>query len=159
MHLCSLNPRLCIPLHQTPIRPKLTNVRLVSTHPRRDLRAFCSATSGPATAREAVEKGLNILQDQKDAVKALALFQQALDLSPDEEETMAAIYNSACCYTRLKRFPEAAEAVKSAVNSHGLKLSIALEVLDCEQGKIVTLVHSQSLAMSNAILLVAEGFA
>lgn len=126
MHARSLTPRPGAALSQAVNRHRL--ILSKSTGLRRGLKERCSAAGGPSTAREAVETGLATLKDDKNPAKALKLFQEALDLRPDEEEMRAAVYNSACCYTKLNRFSEAAEAVKDAVNLYGLKLSVALEV-------------------------------
>lgn len=101
------------------------NVRSNSRAKRILLR--CKVSSRPDSARGAVEGGLKVLKD-KDVKQALELFQLALDLEPDEEERRAAVYNSACCYAKLKRWEESAAAVKEAVNDYGLQLSVAEEV-------------------------------
>jgi tetratricopeptide (TPR) repeat protein len=58
----------------------------------------------------------------------LALYEKALQLSPNNDEARAAHYNAACAYAKLKQWPQAAESVKAAVNDYDLKLQVALEV-------------------------------
>jgi tetratricopeptide (TPR) repeat protein len=79
----------------------------------------------PATATACVETGLKQFE-QGDAQGALKLFQRALELNPNDDEARAALYNSACALTKLKRWEEAANAVISAVNDRNLKLAVAL---------------------------------
>lgn len=79
----------------------------------------------------AVEAGLERFQ-ANDAQAALLLFQRAQQLNPNDDEMCAALYNSACALTRLKRWQEAADAVVAAVNNHGLRLSVALKDADLE---------------------------
>ncbi|GMH35910.1 hypothetical protein BSKO_03778 [Bryopsis sp. KO-2023] len=100
---------------------------------RRDKKRFRvlakAATDGqasPKTAREAVETGLTALEE-KNPSGALELFQKALKLNPNGEEARAAIYNSACCYAKMKKWQEAADSVKLAINDHSLKLIVAIE--------------------------------
>lgn len=89
----------------------------------------CKVSERPDSARDAVQGGLKVLQE-KEVREALELFQLALQLNPDEEERRAAVYNSACCYAKLRRWKEAAAAVQAAVNENGLQLSVAEEVCD-----------------------------
>lgn len=86
----------------------------------------------PATAEEAITRGLAAFHEQKNPTAALALFDLALSSSPSpfaapptEDEARAATYNRACALTALSRFEEAAEAVLDAVNEKGLKLDVA----------------------------------
>lgn len=53
--------------------------------------------------------------------------QGAMERGPNSDEARAAKYNAACCYTKLKRWTEAAEAVQSAVNDYDLKLIVAMK--------------------------------
>lgn len=76
------------------------------------------------TAKAAVEAGLEAFA-AGDAAAALGLFSRALALRPDDDEARAALYNSACALTRLRRWQEAADAVVAAVNERGLKLAVA----------------------------------
>lgn len=82
-------------------------------------------TSLPSTPTACVEAGLQLFEGG-DAQAALSLFQRALTLNPNDDEARAALYNSACALTKLKRWEEAADAVVSAVNDRGLKLAVAL---------------------------------
>lgn len=69
--------------------------------------------------------------DQNDYAEALRLFKAALELSPNEDEACAALYNKACAHARLKNWQEAANDVVSAVNDYGLKLDVAVKVCHC----------------------------
>ena len=80
----------------------------------------------PTTATACVEAGLAVFETKSDYQGALALFQRALTLNPNEDEARAALYNAACALTKLKRWQEAADAVVAAVNDHNLKLAVAL---------------------------------
>ena len=64
----------------------------------------------------------------KSIAEALRLFQAAMQLEPTDDEARAALYNSACCYTKQKRWQPAVDAVVSAVNDYDLKLSVAVKV-------------------------------
>lgn len=59
--------------------------------------------------------------------EALDGYQAALSLRPNADEARAAHYNSACCYARLERWEEAADAVITAVNDFDLKFMVALK--------------------------------
>ena len=50
-----------------------------------------------------------------------------MQLQPSDDEARAALYNSACCYTKQKRWQPAVDAVVSAVNDYDLKLSVAVK--------------------------------
>lgn len=91
------------------------------------IAAAGDATTGspPATATACVETGLQLFE-KGDSQGALKLFQRALQLNPNDDEARAALYNSACALTKLKRWEEAADAVISAVNDRELKLTVAL---------------------------------
>lgn len=91
-----------------------------------------TTNSPPATATACVETGLKQFE-QGDAQGALKLFQRALELNPNDDEARAALYNSACAFTKLKRWDEAANAVISAVNDRNLKLAVALRDPDLAQ--------------------------
>jgi len=79
----------------------------------------------PATARLAVERGLEAFREKKDYERAARLFQAALELKPSSEEAAAALYNRACALAKLRRWQQASDALASAVDDHGLKLSVA----------------------------------
>lgn len=53
--------------------------------------------------------------------------QAAMTKRPNSDEARAATYNLACAYTKLKRWQEAADMVRSAVNDHDLKLIVAMK--------------------------------
>lgn len=93
-----------------------------------------TAPSASLTAEQAVEKGLQVFQGGKageDATKeALALFERAMELSPSRPEARAALYNAGCCHAKLKQWQSAVDAVQSAINEWGLKLSVAMEDKD-----------------------------
>jgi len=91
-----------------------------------------TAKSPPPTATACVETGLKQFE-QGDAQGALKLFQRALELNPNDDEARAALYNSACAFSKLKRWDEAANAVISAVNDRNLKLAVALQDPDLAQ--------------------------
>lgn len=68
------------------------------------------------------------MEGWQDTKGAIALFEEAMNLNPDQDEARAAIYNIACCQAQLKNWKASANAVESAVNNYGLKLKVALEV-------------------------------
>lgn len=94
-----------------------------------------SLSPPPATAEEAITRGLAAFHERKDPAAALALFDLALSASSPssspfpapltEDEARAATYNRACALAALSRWDEAAEAVLDAVNEKGLKLDVA----------------------------------
>lgn len=65
---------------------------------------------------------------EESLAEALRLFQAALEMQPSDDEARAALYNSACCYAKQKRWQPAVDAVVSAVNDYDLKLSVAVKV-------------------------------
>lgn len=79
-----------------------------------------------STAAGCVDKGLELFR-AGDAQTALDLFQKALKLNPNEDESRAAYYNSACALAKLGRWKEAGDAVVTAVNEYGLKLKVAVD--------------------------------
>jgi hypothetical protein len=84
-----------------------------------------TSTTKPATARDAVEQGLDAFRTKRDYERAASLFAAALDLRPSSEEAAAALYNQACALAKLRRWQQASDALERAVNEHGLKLSVA----------------------------------
>lgn len=83
--------------------------------------------TAPSTAKQAVETGLQLFgSGQPEA--ALRSFQQAMQLSPDEDEARAALYNAACAHTKLKQWDSAVECAMKAINDYDLKLVVALRV-------------------------------
>lgn len=93
--------------------------------------AKSSTATGPASAKDAVEQGLQAFHERRDAATALSLFEQALKLSPSEEEARAAMYNSACAHAKLKQWKQAADAAVQAINKYGESLSTAVKVKPC----------------------------
>jgi tetratricopeptide (TPR) repeat protein len=81
----------------------------------------------PTSAKGAIERGLEEFE-RGNVAEAVALFEAAMDLSPDADEARAALYNSACGYAKQKRWREATDAVARAINDYDLKLQVALEV-------------------------------
>jgi tetratricopeptide (TPR) repeat protein len=118
------------------IAPLKPHIVIVSSTSRRlaIVAAAGDATtnSPPVTATACIETGLKQFE-QGDAQGALKLFQRALELNPNDDEARAALYNSACAFTKLKRWDEAANAVISAVNDRNLKLAVALRDPDLAQ--------------------------
>ena len=76
--------------------------------------------------KEAVESGLRLFQ-AGDTQGALQLFLRARQLNPTDDEMRAALYNSACAYTKLRQWQEATNAVIQAVNDYDLRLVVALK--------------------------------
>ena len=85
-----------------------------------------SAAKPPETATEAVEQGLQLFSEGQ-TEDALRLFSAVAGLQPRQEELRAAEYNRACALVKLKRWPEAQEAIIAAVNEHGEDLQTALK--------------------------------
>ena len=44
------------------------------------------------------------------------------------DEARAALYNSACCHAKLRRWQPAVDAISAAVNDYDLKLTVAINV-------------------------------
>lgn len=108
-------------LYYTPQFFNSSSIIVVSSSNKQD-----NAPVSVKTAAQAVELGLEKFQSG-DAATALGLFLQAQQLNPSEDELCAALYNSACAYTKLKRWQEAADAVFTAVDDYNLKLVVALK--------------------------------
>jgi tetratricopeptide (TPR) repeat protein len=151
---CSCQFRPSIPLRGTSVpahalsfatRPCMLGLTQRHLNPMRQKRKHCLRASNPdrlsssnpttttqpssvpKTAREAIERGQASF-DRADYTEALRLFQAALNLSPNEDEARAALYNSACAHARLKNWQDAAEGVVKAVNEYSLKLEVAVKV-------------------------------
>lgn len=94
-----------------------------------------SAQNGPAAkykprnATDAVETGTSEFK-KKNYEEALRLYREAMAMKPNDDEARAAMYNAACAHTKLKQWPEAVAAVKSAVNDYNLKVVVALKDAD-----------------------------
>lgn len=89
-----------------------------------------TAQQGPATAKVAVERGLEAFKTG-DSKEALALFRKSMSMNPSQDEARAALYNSACCLAKEKQWQAAADAVAEACNNYGLKYAIAVKVAVC----------------------------
>ena len=89
-----------------------------------------TAQQGPATAKAAVERGLEAFATG-DTKQALDLFRKGMSMNPSQDEARAALYNSACCLVKEKQWQAAADAVAEACNKYGLKYSIAVKVAVC----------------------------
>lgn len=89
-----------------------------------------TAQQGPATAKAAVERGLEAFRTG-DSKEALALFRKGMSMNPSQDEARAALYNSACCLVKEKQWQAAADAVAEACNKYGLKYAIAVKVAVC----------------------------
>ena len=105
-------------------RPPLARPRRPPTL-RHSVASASSSRPDPPSAAAAVEAGLAAFAAGAPA-DALASFEAAAALaSPGTDEARAAAYNSACALTALGRYADAAAAVVTAVNEHGLKLDVA----------------------------------
>lgn len=91
-----------------------------------------TAQQAPASAKAAVEQGLEVFQ-KGDTAAALNLFRQALSMNATKDEARAALYNSACCLVKEKKWQAAADAVSEACNNYGLKYAVALKDPDLRQ--------------------------
>lgn len=49
-------------------------------------------------------------------------------MNPTQDEARAALYNSACCLVKEKKWQAAADSVAEACNNYGLKYAVALKV-------------------------------
>ena len=119
-----VTPRALLKRNCTVSKPFLPYRRTVIIHAAKQ-DTTSDSPSLPSTPTACVEAGLAKFEGG-DPQGALTLFQKALTLNPNDDEARAALYNSACALTKLKRWDEAADAVVSAVNDRGLKLSVAL---------------------------------
>ena len=119
-------------LHRPSVRQHASTSASASSRQRqirtRKRSILCSAAGvSEKSAKKAVEDGLRNFE-KKQYGEALELFEAALSNAPRPEEAQAALYNSACCHTKLKQWQPAAEAIAEAVNSYNLRLKVALEV-------------------------------
>jgi len=108
-------------------------VRKTYVSPRILIRVWAAADAKtskqlPPSAREAVETGLSAFKERRDYDESVRLFKAALQLQPSSEEACAALFNLGCAYAKQRKFKEASEAIGKAINEHGLKLSVALQV-------------------------------
>jgi len=69
-----------------------------------------------------------------------------MKLDPSDDEARAALYNSACCYTKLKQWQLAVDATVSAVNDYDLKLSVAVKAR--HSSRSYTILHGDHLVTS-----------
>lgn len=93
-------------------------------------KAAASTQYQPASAKDAIETGLKLFNEEKNYTEAARLFNVALE-SPDfkanGEEKQAALYNLGCAYAKLKQYKPAADSIVRAINDHNLKLTVALQ--------------------------------
>ena len=101
-----------------------------SRKPAAHITQAATAQQGPATAKAAVERGLEAF-GKGDSKEALALFRKGMSMNPSQDEARAALYNSACCLVKEKQWQAAADAVAEACNKYGLKYAIAIKVVIC----------------------------
>ena len=94
----------------------------------RPLAAKLADKPVPTSAKQAVEEGLAAFNERKDYTEALRLFQTAMDLKPNDQEAIAALYNAGCAHAKRKEWKQAADLVLRAVNDYNMKLSVALAV-------------------------------
>eukprot|EP00798_Chlamydomonas_sp_ICE-L_P027722 gene27722-7368_t len=87
----------------------------------------------PNSAKEAVEAGLVAFNENKNYRTAVGLFKDAMDLSPTDDEAMAALYNLGCAHAKLKEWGPAAAAIASAVNDYRLKIDVAIKDPDLRE--------------------------
>lgn len=78
-----------------------------------------------------------------------------MKLDPSDDEARAALYNSACCYTKLKRWQLAVDATVSAVNDYDLKLSVAVKA--SYSSRSYTILHGDCLVTSSEIEVFIQG--
>lgn len=88
-----------------------------------------SKSMAPATAEEAVNKGLEFF-DAKKYDDALRMFRAAMEKPVSRDEARAAEYNAACALVKLERWGEAADSVKRAIEEHDLKIDVAVQDRD-----------------------------
>lgn len=97
----------------------------------RDVRAAATAGSEtkykPTSATDAVERGTQLFKD-KNYGEALRLYEEAMQMSPNDDEARAAKYNAACVHAQQKEWTEAVECLKDAVLKYNLKATVILEV-------------------------------
>lgn len=82
----------------------------------------------PASAKDAIERGLKEFKENKNYEEALRLFEASMKMKPNQDEALAAMYNMGCTYAKLKEWKKSADAIVSAINDHNLKLSVAIKV-------------------------------
>jgi len=80
------------------------------------------------TVKEVVNAGLEALEKNSDPIKAMELFNKALEMNPDEKEASAAAYNIACCYVELEDWQKAADQLVKVVNDYRLDIEIPKKV-------------------------------
>lgn len=99
--------------------------------PSRNLRAAATAGSEtkykPKSATDAVEKGTQLFKNKKYG-EALRLYEEAMLMSPNDDEARAAKYNAACVHAQQKEWTEAVDCLKDAVVKYKLKANVILEV-------------------------------
>ncbi|KAI8464506.1 MAG: hypothetical protein J3K34DRAFT_114825 [Monoraphidium minutum] len=108
---------------------------LVSRPSGRSLRSSAAGKVAPAptSAKQAVEEGLAAFNERKDYGESLRLFKVAMELSPSDEEAIAALYNAGCAHAKQREWRAAADSILRAVNGYNLKLSVALQDKDLRE--------------------------
>lgn len=85
------------------------------------------ALYSPSNAKDAVNTGLKVFNEEKNYQEAVRLFKMAMELKPSEEEASAAMFNLGCAYAKTKQWKEAADAITEAINKYNLRLAAALK--------------------------------
>ena len=113
--------RICtiVTEHVQLLRPLSANVCRQGKHRPCSRAPTATASAVQVFAEQRSESG---------AAEALRLFQEALALQPTADEACAALYNSACCYAKLRQWQPAVDAISAAVNDYDLKLTVAVNV-------------------------------
>lgn len=120
----------------------------------RNLRATATAGSDtsykPKSATDAVERGTQLFQE-KNYVEALRLYEEAMAMSPNDDEARAAKYNAACVHAQRKEWQEAVTCLKVAVNKYNLKAKVILEVRALVVGLALSPILQQRLRVGSFV--------
>lgn len=144
---------------RTALRPR--SVPQCSLWQRRSRNIRASAAAGsetkykPTSATDAVEKGTKLFEEKKYG-EALRLYEEAMQMSPNEDEARAAKYNAACVHAQQKEWAEAVECLKDAVNKYNLKAKVILEVRAIVVGFNALLRAGQVSAIGKSMQKTAE---
>ncbi|KXZ41224.1 hypothetical protein GPECTOR_636g744 [Gonium pectorale] len=87
----------------------------------------------PTSARDAIEVGTRVFNEDKDVDEAIRLYRLGLAMNPNEDEARAALYNLGCALAKQKKWAEAADSIVIAINDYRLKLAVALKDDDLKQ--------------------------
>ena len=71
---------------------------------------------------------LHKLFKEKQYKEALRLYEEAMQMKPNDDEARAAQYNAACVHVQQKQWQKAVDCIKEAVNVYGLKASVVMSV-------------------------------